>query len=165
MPQKSELRKAQLLSDLHAARLALLAAAGRVPARRRNDIFLGAWSIKDLVAHLVGWDHANLEGAQALLARRLPAFYAHRDRDWAGLNAEFVARYRRDHYTALAAEARRAHRALMKYLLTVPAEEFDRDGGVRFRGVRVTIARLLASETQDEQEHCRQVEEFVARIT
>jgi hypothetical protein len=113
----------------------------------------------------VGWDLANLEGAQALLARRLPAFYARRDRDWAGLNAEFVARYRRNHYTALSAEARRAHRTLMKYLLTVPAEEFDRDFGVRFRGIKVTIARLLASETQDEQEHCRQVEEFVARIT
>jgi Protein of unknown function (DUF1706) len=164
MPQKSDLRKEQLLSDLHSARLALLAAAGSVPGRRRDDVFLGTWSIKDLVAHLVGWDLANLEGVQAVLAGRLPEFYAHHDRDWAGLNAEFVARHKRNHYSALVAEARRAHRRLMKSLLVVPAEEFDRDFGVRFRGVKVTIARLLASETGDEQEHCRQVEEFARRI-
>ena len=164
MPRNPELRKEQLLSDLHSARLVLLTAAGSVPARRRDDVFLGTWSIKDLVAHLVGWDHANLEGVEALLARRLPAFYAHRDRDWAGFNAELVARHKRNHYTALVADARRTHRRLMKFLLAVPAEAFDRDFGVRFRGVKVTIARLLASETGDEQEHCRQVEEFAKRI-
>lgn len=162
MPPDPQIRKEQLLSDLHQARITLLAAAGSAAAGLRDEVFLGTWTIKDLVAHLVGWDLANLEGIRAVRAGRLPEFYAHHGKDWAEFNAELVARHKRSHYVTLAGEARRTHRALMKYLLPLPAEDFERDYGVRFRGIKVTIARLIASEAEDEQEHRRQVETFLA---
>ncbi len=163
MPRDPQIRKDALLADLHAARLALLEAATALPGRQRDVVFLGTWSVKDLLAHLIGWDLANLEGAHALLDGRLPAFYAEHGPGWAAFNARLVARHKRSVYATLAPEVRRSHRALMKFLLTVPAAEFDRDQGVRFKGIRVTIARLLESETHDEWEHCRQIESFAVQ--
>jgi hypothetical protein len=44
-----------------------------------------------------------------------------------------------------------------------PAEEFDRDSGVRYKRYKVTIARLLQAETRDEKTHHKQIEEFRQR--
>jgi hypothetical protein len=43
---------------------------------------------------------------------------------------------------------------------TVPAEEFEADKGVRFKGYKVTIARVIQGELDDEQTHYAQIEEF-----
>jgi hypothetical protein len=54
---------------------------------------------------------------------------------------------------------------LIEYLETVPAEAFEKDFGVRSgRGARVTIARLLQAELEDEQEHLRQIQDFVGKL-
>jgi len=49
---------------------------------------------------------------------------------------------------------------LVEYLLTVPAEEFGKDRGLRFKGWKVTIAALLRVEASDESKHHEQLEEF-----
>jgi hypothetical protein len=161
MPTKSQiLRKEQILSELTEVRQNILREATRLSEKDRNQTFLGIWSVKDLLAHLAGWDHTNIESVKAVLSGNLPAFYAHHDPDWRKYNSMLVAKYKRDSFHELIVLLNNSQRELIDVLKTVPAEAFNKDFGVRFRGYRVTIRRLLESETKDEQTHCQQISDF-----
>ena len=124
----------------------------------RDTAFLGTWTVKDLVAHLVGWDYANLEGVEAVLAGRLPAFYAHYDPDWRAFNAGLVSAYRRDSLAEGIGAAEESLYNLLAAAQAVSAAEFVQDHGVRSPGGRrVTIVMLLSAEAGDERKHLQQL--------
>ena len=165
MSAKSKAPKSTLLSGLAETRAAILVAAAQVPPRARDTVFLGVWSLRDLLAHLAGWDVTNLEAAKDIRAGRLPAFYAHHDKGWKSYNAGLVAKYRREDFNELLALVRDSHRRLIAYLESLPEEAFERDFGVRSpRGFKVTIARLLRAEWQDEVEHLKQIQGFREKL-
>jgi len=128
---KAQAKKDKIISGLVETRGKILDAASSLSAAEQDEVFLGVWSVKDLLAHLVGWDFTSLEAAKAILAGKIPSFYSYHDRDW-----------------------------LVDFLEAIPAEEFDKDRGVRFKGYKVTIARLLQVEIDDEKTHLTQVEGF-----
>ena len=153
-------RKDSIISALGVARRKILDVAYSLRPEKRKEIFLGSWSVEDLLAHLIGWDYTNIEAAKSILEGELPYFYGYRDRDWASYNALLVSRHKQGHYAELLCSVETSHRALTDFLAAVPAEEFERDHGVRYKRYKVTIARLLQSEAEDEEEHARQVKEF-----
>jgi len=155
-----EMKKVQLIADLIQARQSLLDAILSLPPARQDEVFLGVWSVKDLVAHLIGWDDANLEAAQSILANQLPAFYNHYDRDWKSFNARLVNEHRLDDFQSLLVSVKVSQQKLVDFLRHIPAAEFSKDRGVRFKGYKVTIGRLLEAETKDEKIHQGQVEDF-----
>jgi hypothetical protein len=138
----------------------LLQTAQSVPVNDRETVFLGIWSLYDLLAHLAGWDFTNLQAIPEVLSSRIPSFYAYRDRDWVTYNALLVAKYKCDSFDVLVDRVQDSHGQLMTALQAVTPVDFGRDFGVRFRGYKVTIQRLLEAETKDEQVHCRQILEF-----
>ena len=163
MSAESQAKKDRIISDLVAARRKILEVASSLSPAEQDEVFLGVWTVKDLLAHLVGWDYANTEAAGAVLAGREPGFYSHYDRDWKTYNARLVAEHREDDFGDLLASVENSRQKLIDFLMTIPAEEFDRDRGVRFKGYKVTVARLLHAETDDEKDHHAQIEEFKNR--
>lgn len=157
---RAQAKKGQLIAGLIETRSKILNAALTLAPAEQDRVFLGVWSARDMLAHLAGWDVTNLAAAKALLAGRLPAFYAYRDPDWKTYNARLVLKYRRDRFADLVALTRETHQALMEFLAALPADDFDRDRGVRFRGYKVTIARLLEAELKDEKIHQAQLHEL-----
>jgi hypothetical protein len=156
--KKFETLKRELLSALIETRTAILNEASQLSLAAQNTVFLGVWSLVDLIAHLAGWDFTNLAAAMDIQAGKLPGFYAHYDKDWKTYNAELVAKYKCDDFEELLVLVRDSQGQLITYLESVPAEAFEKDFGVRSgRGTRVTIARLLQAELQDEQEHLEQI--------
>jgi len=147
----AQAEKDEIIVGLVRARKAILDAAAALTPEAQDEVFLGVWSVKDLLAHLAGWDYTNLEAVQEILAGQKPSFWAHYDRNWQSYNAHLVAAYRRDDYTALVAVVEASHRALIGYLEAVPADEYVK---------RKQIATLLRAETGDEEKHHRQVEAF-----
>jgi len=158
----SQARKDIVISELVEARRKILDVASSLSPAQQDEVFLGVWSVEDLLAHLVGWDFANLEAAQAILIGKVPAFYSHHDRDWQTFNARLVAEYKKDKFADLLASAEDSHQKLTDFLESIPAEEFDKDRGVRFKGYKVTIARLLQVEAKDEEEHYTQIKKFAS---
>jgi len=164
MKSTPEARKQELVADLTAARSEILEAVLTLPPAAQEETFLGIWSAHDIVAHLVGWDHANQEAVEAIRAGRLPAFYAAYDPDWRTFNAGLVTRHKRPTLEQTVADARASHRALIERLEALPAGELNRDYGVRSaRGRRVTIAMLLTVEARDEHKHSSQIRAFAAQ--
>ncbi|HSN74029.1 MAG TPA: DinB family protein [Anaerolineae bacterium] len=161
MRQTTESKKERLLVELCAARRELLDAALALPEAGQDTAFLGSWSVKDILAHLVGWDYANIEAMAAVRSGQLPAFYAYYDPDWRSFNADLVLRCRHTSLTEAIAAAEASHRDLRAAVEAVPAEALFKDHGVRSpRGRRVTIAMLLDAEAGDERKHRQQIEEF-----
>jgi hypothetical protein len=162
---KTTLTKQKILSELIEIRHVILDTTAKLSTEARSTVFLGTWSLKDLLAHLAGWDFTNLGAVKDIQAGKLPEFYAFYDRDWKTYNAGLVAKYKRDDFDELLAVVRDSQRQLIEYLETVPAEAFEKDFGVRSgRCTRVTIARLLQAELEDEQEHLRQIQDFVGKL-
>jgi hypothetical protein len=161
MSTKPQASKQELLSAVIETRTAVLQAASGLSPETQDAVFLGVWSVKDLIAHLIGWDYANLAAAKDIQAGKLPEFYAHYDKDWTSYNAKLVAKYKRDDFDELLALARDSQGQLITYLESVPAEAFEQDFGVRTgRNYKVTIARLLQAELKDGQEHLQQIRDF-----
>lgn len=159
-PVTAEERKRRLLAELGEVRKRILDAASSLPRTARRVPYLGSWGVRELLAHLEGWDHTNARAAEELLHGRLPGFYRHADRDWRSYNSALVVRYGGKDYRSLVTSVRRSHRELLIQLREVTAEELWEDRGVRFRGWRVTIGRLMEAELKDEEEHLRQLVEF-----
>lgn len=160
MKQTDSTFKDELLFGLKAVRESILVEALALPAEARDRVFLGTWSVMDLLAHLAGWDFTNLQAAKDVLDSLLPEFYDHRDADWRAYNALLVGKYQRTDFNEQVKLVRDAQRQLLDFLQTLPAEDFKRDTGVRYKGIKVTIARLLQSELEDEETHFEQVLEF-----
>jgi len=164
MNKKSEATKHELLSALLETRAAILHAVSQLSPEAQNTIFLGVWSIKDLLAHLAGWDFTNLAAAKDIQAGKLPEFVSQRDRDWQSYNAALVAKYRRDDFDELLALVKDSHHQLIAYLESIPAEDFSKDFGVRDGSYRMMIDRLMRAEWKDEQVHLEQIRNFVAKL-
>jgi hypothetical protein len=147
----AQAEKEAIISSLVEARRKVMDAARSLPGPQQDVIFLGEWSVKDLLAHLAGWDDTNIQAVQEILAGQRPSFWQHHDRDWQSYNAQLVAKYRRDDFAELLAVVEASHRRLIDYLQTVPADEHVK---------KRKILTLLRTEIKDCLEHCQQLQEF-----
>ena len=160
MSSKAQEKKDEVISDLIEARRQILNVAYTLPPDKRDEVFLGVWSVRHLLAHLVGWDLTNIEAVKAMLDGRLPGFYSQYDRGWKTYNACLVEQYQKQEFAEFLSSVEKSHRQLVDFLGTIPADEFDKDRGLRFKRYKVTIARLLQAEADDEKEHSEQISEF-----
>lgn len=76
--------------------------------------------------------------------------------------AYLVASYRLEDLEALVNSVRSAQQELLARVVALPPVELYKDRNVRFKGYKITIARLLEAELKDGREHLAQLEAFVA---
>ncbi len=161
MPTKSQmLRKDQILSSLMDTRQKLLDAISKISDEDQDLVFLGVWSVKDLLAHIVGWDYTNIDAIKSVMKNQVPAFYKYRDRDWQTYNAMLVKKYKSGSIQELLGRAKDSQKKLVQFLQTIPPEVFNKDFGVRYHGYKVTIQRLLEADVKDGQIHYQQITGF-----
>ena len=163
MNTKAQAKKEWLISEMQRVRSELLTEATALSRKERDTVFLGIWSVKDLLSHLAGWDYANLDAAKNIIEGKLPSFYEHRDRDWQTYNAMLVKKYRRNNFRELLAVLKKSQKKLVAYVQTIHPEDFNKDFGVRFRGYKVTIQRLLEADIKDVQIHHQQTVDFFGK--
>jgi hypothetical protein len=94
------------------------------------------------------------------MSGKLPGFYDHHDRDWRTYNAMLVSKYKRGSINEQIDLLQSSQHKLIEFLETIPPEAFNKDFGVRFRGYKVTVQRLLEADTKDVQMHCKQITDF-----
>ncbi len=155
-------KRQALLLESESVRAAILAKAREVRRQDWDTAFLARWSVEDLLAHLQGWDWINLGAFREVLIGQLPTFYVLYDREWTTLNRHLVAECKDGGLPGLVQAARESHARLMAAARSLEAGDLDRDFGVRARGVRVTIERLLRWVLADEKTHLAQLQEFVS---
>lgn len=164
MRDPAQEKKNRIISDLIGVRRKIIDAASTLSPERQDEVFLGIWCVRELLAHLAGWDFTNIEAVHEILCSKLPSFYQYYDRDWKSYNARLVEEYGKDDFADLISSVEESHSKLVEFLETVPAEEFDKDRGIRTgRRYKVTIARLLQAEIDDEKVHYTQIQDFASQ--
>ena len=154
--------KQDIIAGLLAARQRILDALSNLPLDKQDEVFLGIWSIKDLLAHLVGWDVTNIEAVTDIRAGRPPRVFQHWDPEWAKYNAELVRKYKHDNFSELLDSIQQSHAALIEFVRIVPAEGIDKDYGIRSPGgTNITVERFLQFEIEDEGRHYQQIHEWL----
>ena len=116
----------------------------------------------DLLAHLIGWDYANLEAISALEAGDTPPFYVHQDAGWGTYNKALVERYGSADWQALRSAIDTSGRAVEARLRALPAEDLTRQHHLTGRSRPATIAGILRAAIRDEQEHLDQLRAYAA---
>ena len=163
MNAKAQAKKELVISELKKARSNILTEVVALSTKQRNTIFLGVWSVKDLLAHLAGWDFTNIDAVRSLLTGKLPSFYEYRDRDWQTYNAMLVGKYKGNLFRELLATVKKSQKELIEFLQPIPPEYFGKDFDIRFRGYKVTILRLLEADIKDGQVHYQQIVDFFGK--
>ena len=161
----AEVSKRELIAGIVQVRRHIIETALQLPVEAQDEIFLGTWDLKDLLAHMKGWDEANRQAIEEILEGQLPSFYEHAGGDWSGYNAILVQRHRKQNLLELLQDLEDSQTALLTRLEAVDAQELDRERGIRYKGWKVTIARLLKAELHDEQEHLSQLQAFARRAS
>jgi hypothetical protein len=150
----AQAEKDAIIGGLLDARSKILAEVRSLSAQQEDQVFLGTWAVKDLLAHLVGWDLTNLEAVGDILVGQKSAFWQQHDRDWQSYNARLVAEHKRDNLAELLATVEESHRKLIDFLESVPADEYLKN---------TKIGSLLRTEARDERQHYEQVRAFRQR--
>lgn len=132
-----------------------------VPEDRWNEIFLGKWSLADIVAHLIGWDFENTKSVQEMLEGKLPSCFANWDDNWVTYNDVLVARYKKGGKTDLLNALRDSRDLYIKELTYVSDELFDKDIGLRWKDFIITPAVNASYETEDEMTHLKQISDWL----
>lgn len=153
-------KRTALIAELSAARRAVLDAARALPPAAQDTPFIGIWSVKDLLAHLVGWDATNQQAVQDMLEGKYPSFFQYYDKDWQTYNARLVQTYQIEPFSALLAAVERSHRQLVAFLEALPAETLLKLKATSTKGRTITARFLLVFEARDERLHAGQVEAF-----
>jgi hypothetical protein len=90
-----------------------------------DEVWLGTWSIKDIVAHIVGWQREMIPALERLARGERPipdgASYGAVD-DW---NARFVAARRQAEVTDVLLQLDRSHQDFMRAATAVPESRFE----------------------------------------
>jgi hypothetical protein len=155
-------KKRAMIDDLVMARTAILELARTFPGELEAEHFLGVWSIKDLIAHLIGWDKTNIEAITEIMEGNYPTFLRYYDKDWKTYNEQLVRVYRKASLAALLKDAEASHGQFMAFLDALPADTVVK-GKVRSEtGRTITIANLLRAEATDERGHAIQVGIFLS---
>ncbi|MBN1313871.1 MAG: DinB family protein [Anaerolineales bacterium] len=153
----AEMRKREILEKLSTARAMILNELSLLEPGQENTVYLGTWDAKDLLAHLAGWDYTNIRAIESILEGQTPLFYSFQDRGWRSYNERLVEEYCVDDLDELFSLVKKSRKELLDFLESILPDDFSRDFGVRFKGYKVTIERLLDAEASDEQEHFDQI--------
>ena len=155
--------KQDLIDGLIAARASVLVEAGKLPPEQLEAPCIGIWCVKDLIAHLVGWDFTNLQAVQEILEGMRPSFFQYYDPDWRSYNARLVNMYRIEPFETLMCTVADSHLKFVTFLKALPAEDILLKKSPKEQGRTITIRNLLRTETKDECNHSAQVQAFRAK--
>ena len=134
----------------------LLAAVDGLDERAMSQVFYGSWGVKDILAHIAGWQHAMSASMERMARgeRPTPEGVDYNDADaW---NAKFTAAMAPQNATTIVADLKQSFANYMRAAKALPADRFG-DGK--------TINRILeASGYGHYREHLPAIEEYRAKV-
>ena len=147
--------KQSVLNELQAAFDELVASFKGLDERAMGKVFYGEWSVKDILAHLVGWQH-EMTGAMERMARGekpTPEGVNYSDADpW---NARFAAGMRTQNATTVVADLRQSFATYKRAAASIPDDRY---------GEGKTINRMLERSGYGHyREHLSEIKAFAAK--
>ena len=128
-----------------------------IPDTRWDEVFYGKWSLKDLIAHIIGWDIENAKSVKEIISGKVPSCFAYWDENWVTYNDVLVGLYKKGGKSDLLAKMRESYEEYTRVLSDVPDELFEKDTGLRWHEFSMTPKLNVEYEFQDEESLIRDV--------
>ena len=123
---------------------------------------INRWSVRDIVAHLVGWNRYIIEGSEQIMTGELPWYDVDPGENYSKINAVVIRQYPSVNRTELVDELRASAAELMDFLRSVDAGDWDRYFGVRHGEETLTIRGTIDDLIADYVHHRRQITDQAA---
>lgn len=127
-----------------------------------EELFLApidAWTPRDVLAHLIGWNRLTVEGATLLMQGELPPYFADVGDDFAAVNAVSVRTYASRDRGELLAELDTSLEELRRFLGKLSPAEWE--VGVPYGRYRITVGNSVQGLTNDYVLHREQIERWL----
>ena len=128
----------------------------------KPDQFLGSinggWTPRDVVAHLVGWNHYMILACKDIMRGDPPSYYVEHSINYRDINAGFVMQYDSRDRDVMLGELGKSLGQLQTFVRGLSPDALDKDFGVtHYRGGVATITRTLQSLATDYEEHAAEI--------
>ena len=148
--------KQTTLKELQDGFAALTAALDGLDERAMTTVFYGTWSVKDIVAHIAGWQHLMTEAMERMARGEKPTPEGVDYSDADAWNARFAAAMTAQNATTVVADLKQS---FANYLRAARAISDDRYGEGK------TINRLIeTSGIGHYKEHLPAIQEYKAKL-
>jgi hypothetical protein len=148
--------KETLLHQLDCSRAKMLAQLEKIDLKR--EIY-PLWTIREMLAHLSGWDDAVIAFIQSVMAGREPATPAARGIDY--YNAQTVATREGLDYDHIYREYIATREQMLKLLRQLPEEKIYEEFILPW-GERGTVVDIIHIFAPHEEEHAEDVEKIIS---
>ncbi|HSE39659.1 MAG TPA: ClbS/DfsB family four-helix bundle protein [Acidobacteriota bacterium] len=121
---------------------------------------LNGWSSRDIVAHLIGWNRAIVQGSRQILKAELPFYDVDSGENYSKVNADFVRNYSSTDLQEMVMEMLRSADELSEFLKTLNEKDWSHDFGVKNKGLTITIKSTVDDLIEDYAHHTTQIEKW-----
>jgi hypothetical protein len=118
---------------------------------------IDSWAVRDIVAHLIGWNRHTIEGCQQIRKREIPFYFIDAVNDFSKINEVSVQKYDSKNKQKLIDELETSFQELRQFLLTLTPIEWEADYGVRYKGAIITIKNTINELVNDYILHRQQI--------
>ena len=119
-----------------------------------------SWTVRDIVAHLIGWNRYIVRGTRQILRGELPFYDVDPGPDYSNVNASLIREYADTDLSVLLEGLVASTKELTDFLRTLDAHTWDCDFGVRHKGEILTVKSTVNDLIADYHHHQIQIEEF-----
>jgi hypothetical protein len=124
---------------------------------------LNGWTPRDILAHLIGWNHYIIEGSRQIQRGELPFYDIDPGENYSKVNEALVRRINSTDRQALLRDLHSSANDLKEHLLSLEPEVWAKDFGVRRGESRVTIRETIDELIEDYDHHRHQIEDSYTR--
>ncbi len=121
---------------------------------------LNGWSPRDILAHLIGWNHHVIEGGRQIQLGELPFYDIDPGENYSKVNEAIVQKISATDRQVLIKELHSSANDLKEYLRSLEPAAWAKDIGVRHGGSTVTIRDTVDELIEDYDHHRIQVEDW-----
>ncbi len=123
----------------------LMSLGSGLSLEERQASIYGAWTAKDVLAHIAAWDRLLVESVGDVLAGKLPALTAHASpAGETAFNEQTVRAQRETSFDAVLADLRDAHEALVRRIEALSDDDWARTAPYHWwNGRSMTVASLF----------------------
>jgi hypothetical protein len=118
------------------------------------------WSSRDIIAHLIGWNRAIIQGSQQILKAELPSYDVDSGENYSKVNAQFVRNYSSTNLQEMVKELRNSASELSEFLKNLNEKDWSNDFGVKNKGLTITIQSTVDDLIEDYAHHTAQIEKW-----
>ena len=131
----------------------------------QQDQFLkkmNRWSPRDIVAHLIGWNRALIQGSNQIRKGELPFYDIDPGENYSKVNDAFVKEISSESREELMDQMHSSAGQLVEFLRTLSPDQWDHDYGVRHKEAVITIRNSMDELMEDYAHHLKQIENWLA---